>query len=156
MANWKGVNNPKYKHGLKHHKLYRLWKNIKSRCYNPNFAKYEDYGGRGIRVSIKWKDNFVRFYNWAMANGWEEGLEIDREDNDGNYHPDNCRFVTHQVNCNNRRIRKDNTSGYRGVTFRKDCNKYRAQPVINEKQIHIGHFNTAKEAAQAIEEYKNG
>ena len=152
--NIRAKNNPKYKHGLRYHKLYTIWKNMKIRCHNQNSSDYWDYGGRGIRVCIRWKDNFVRFYNWAMANGWEEGLQIDRRDNDGNYHPDNCRFVTSKVNANNRRMRKDNTSGYIGVYFYKGNNKYMANPYIDGKLKFLGYFNTAEEAAGAIEEYK--
>ena len=98
-----GKNNSSYKHGLRHHKIYSLWCNMKQRCYNQNSTYYENYGGRGIRVCIKWRDNPKAFYNWAIKNGWQEGLTIDREDNDGNYHPDNCRFVTRAVNNQNRR-----------------------------------------------------
>jgi len=152
------INNPYFKHGFSTHKLYGVWINIRARCYNPNFKQYSDYGGRGIRMFIRWRYNFKSFYNFSINNGWKEGLEIDRKDNDGNYHPDNCRFVTSKINSNNRRpekISKNNTSGYKGVTFDKHASKYRTQPTINGKRIRLGHFDTAKEAAEAIEDYKN-
>jgi len=148
------VNHPMYRHGLCYHKLYTVWCNVKQRCYNPNHPQYKDYGGRGIRVYIKWRDNFKAFYSWSMCHGWEKGLEIDRKDNDGNYHPKNCRFVIPKVNNDNQRPKKTpktNTSGYKGVYY--ENNKYRARPTIMGKLKSIGYFKTAEEAAQAIKEY---
>jgi len=90
------------KHGLRRHRLYNIWDNMKRRCSNPQTTPYDWYGGRGIMVCQEWQENFQAFYDWAMANGYEEGLEIDRINNDGNYEPGNCRWVTHQTNCQNR------------------------------------------------------
>ena len=154
---WAGItgkSHPRYKHGLSKHKLWQVWQGMKKRCYNSNCKAFPNYGSRGIRVCIKWKGNVKSFYNWAMANGWKEGLEIDRIDNDGNYHPDNCRFVTRKVNCNNqRKVRKNNTTGYKGVGFNKAANKYQVRVTINDKRKYLGLYNTIKEAAQAIKEY---
>lgn len=85
--------------------LYTRWRGMKNRCYNVHHKQYKDYGGRGIQICEEWLYNFRAFYDWAMANGFSEELEIDRIDNDGNYEPSNCRWVTHKVNVNNR-IRK--------------------------------------------------
>ena len=155
----RGESHPSYKHGLTNHKLFMTWQNMKKRCYNPNCKSFPNYGGRGIRVCIKWRDNFKAFYNWAITNGWEPRLQIDRINNNQGYRPSNCRFVTNQINQNNKRgykKPKNNTTGHKGITFNKHANKYRAQPWNNGKQVYLGYFNTAKEAAQAIEEYKNG
>jgi len=146
-------NNSNYKHGLKNHKLYSVWHNMKTRCYNPKTTYYQDYGDRDIKVYIRWRLSFKSFYNWAIAHGWEEGLQIDREDNDGNYHPNNCRFVTCQVNNSNKRQYKNNSSGHKGVTFHKASNKYQARCCINRKQKYLGVFNTSKEASKAIKDY---
>ena len=70
-----------YKHGLTHHKLYRVWRHMKDRCYNQDTISWKNYGGRGIRVCIRWRRSFKSFYNWAITHGYKEGLEIDREDN---------------------------------------------------------------------------
>lgn len=84
-----------------YHKLYGVWCSIKSRCYSPSNHAYARYGGRGISMEIKWKNSFPLFKEWSLSNGWEEGLHIDRIDNDGSYSPENCRFVTPKINANN-------------------------------------------------------
>ena len=76
---------------------------MKSRCNNPNRPKYPRYGGRGIKVCDEWNNDFMSFYTWAIDNGYSDDLQIDRIDNDGNYCPDNCRWVTLQENTLNRR-----------------------------------------------------
>ena len=70
-----------------------MWKNMKKRCYNSNCDRYKSYGGRGITVCAEWINDFMRFYEWAMKNGYEENLSIDRIDVNGNYEPTNCRFL---------------------------------------------------------------
>lgn len=81
--------------------LYDTWRNMKKRCNNPNTTEYNRYGGRGIKICKEWATDFQRFYDWAISNGYKEGLTIDRINNDGNYEPDNCRFVTMKVQGNN-------------------------------------------------------
>lgn len=89
-------------HNLRKHPLYKTWAGMKFRCSNPGASHFEHYGGRGILMCDEWKNNFQSFYDWSIKAGWEKGLEIDRIDNDGNYEPNNCRWVTHQINCQNR------------------------------------------------------
>lgn len=93
-------------HGLAYHPLTSVWANMKNRCYNTKVKSYKDYGGRGIAVCDEWRDNFKTFYDWAIRNGWSKGLTIDREKNNGDYKPDNCRFVTRAVNNQNKRNNK--------------------------------------------------
>ena len=85
------------------HPLYKKWIGMKTRCYNPRATSYEDYGGRGIKVCDEWLRSSDDFILWGLRNGWKEGLQIDRIDNDKNYSPDNCRFVTLQENLKNKR-----------------------------------------------------
>ena len=100
-----GKKNPFYKHGLSKHPLNGRWNMMKQRCNNPNNVKYKDYGGRGITVCDEWMNDFKKYYDWCMDNGYKQELHIDRRDNDGNYEPGNCRFVTPKVNANNKQRR---------------------------------------------------
>lgn len=88
-------------HGLSRHPLFFVWRAMKNRCYLPSDKMYYCYGERGITVCSEWRDSFVRFYDWAMSNGWKSGLSIDRINNDGNYEPSNCRFATGFIQQNN-------------------------------------------------------
>lgn len=97
-GNREGVNNPNYKHGKSHHRLYVIYTNMKQRCYNENVPEYHVYGGRGITVCDEWKNSFEAFYEWAIANGYSDGLTIDRKDNDGNYESSNCQWITKSEN----------------------------------------------------------
>ncbi|MGL5713489.1 MAG: NUMOD1 domain-containing DNA-binding protein [Paraclostridium sp.] len=102
-------------HGMSSTKLYRVWRGIKTRCQNPNSKSYCDYGERGISVCEEWDENFLVFYKWAYDNGYEESkVEIDRIDVNGNYEPNNCRWISKKKNANNKRNSKYIT--IKGVT----------------------------------------
>ncbi len=85
------------------HHLYVVLFNMRDRCYNPKSVGYKNYGGRGITVCEEWMGPPEIFINWSLLNGWQDGLEIDRIDVNGNYEPTNCRFVTNADNHRNMR-----------------------------------------------------
>ena len=97
------------KHGMaigKRHGLYLRYYHMKARCYNPNCKAYKNYGGRGIRICDEWLEDFMNFYNWAIENGYQDNLTIDRIDNNGNYEPSNCRWITDYEQRFNKRNNK--------------------------------------------------
>lgn len=98
----KGTGPRCWWHDLLRTRIYRVWGNMVNRCKNPNNPAYHNYGGRGIDVCDEWT-RFENFYLWSVYNGYEEGLELDRINNDGWYTPDNCRWTDRITQANNRR-----------------------------------------------------
>ncbi len=87
-------------------RLYKTWEGMIQRATNPS-SEYKNWNGRGITICEEWK-KFNIFKDWALKNRYADNLYIDRIDNDGNYSPENCRFVTHAENSRNRRTNKLN------------------------------------------------
>lgn len=102
------------KHNLSQTRLYRIFEGMKTRCYNPKCKPYSAYGGRGIIICDEWLNDFINFYNWAIENGYNDALSIDRIDVNGNYEPDNCRWANKKIQSRNRTNNKLYT--YKGRT----------------------------------------
>lgn len=88
-------------HGDSKKSIYNVWHGMVNRCRNPILKVYPRYGGRGIKVCEEWHDYFI-FKEWAMNNGYDESLTIERKDNNGNYCPENCAWVTMKQQQNNK------------------------------------------------------
>ena len=140
------------KHNMSKTKIHNMWISMRSRCHNQNTVAYKYYGGRGISVCNEW-DEYSKFLEFAIFNGYKDGLELDRIDNDGNYEPNNCQFITHKNNSRKtRKIRSNNTSGYRGVSMTRS-RKWESRITVDGKQIFFGVFETAIDAAKARDRY---
>ena len=143
-------------HGMSDSPLYNRWASMKKRCYDKSYHAYHRYGGRGISVCEEWINDFQAFHD-DMFDTFFEGSQLDRENNDGNYCKENCRWVTPKENSNNRST-YFNKTGHTGVYFREKTGKYTAYFHHNRKSIHVGTYFTIDEAVEArqraIDEFK--
>lgn len=136
------------KHGLSKHRTFNIFTAMKDRCYNPKNISYPWYGVKGIKIYQAWLDDFSKFHDWAMKNGYKDNLEIDRVDSSKDYEPSNCRWVTRIIQNQNQRLRKDNTSGVRGVKWNASRNKWEVNISNNKDRIYLGLYESFEEAVQ--------
>ena len=102
----RGLGLARTTHKKSNTRLYKIYSNMKDRCYNKNNHAYKDYGLRGITICKEWLKDFNTFYEWAINNGYKDNLTIDRKDNNSGYSPDNCRWITRTKQCLNTRNNK--------------------------------------------------
>lgn len=138
-------------HGESRTRLFQAWNAMKKRCYCKSNTTYRNYGARGISVCQEWRDSYEAFRDWALANGYRDDLELDRRDNNGNYEPSNCRWATRRQQMANTRPRKGLSSQFKGVSWSKAVNKWRAQIRINGATAHLGVFASEEEAARTYD-----
>jgi hypothetical protein len=135
-------------HGLADNRIYNVYIGMKARCYNKNSGSYPNYGGRGITVCPYWLESFENFYN-DIGVDYEEGLQLDRIDNDLGYSKENCRWATPQQNQMNKGYNINASSKYKGVSWNKRSTKWLAKIKKNGKVHYIGTFTLETEAALA-------
>lgn len=140
----KGVKLTTHGDNNSNSRLHVTWSNMKRRCFNPTQKEIKGYGMKNISMCDDWL-MYINFKKWALDSGYNDKMTIDRINNDGNYCPENCRFVDYSTNNANRGITSRNKSGYIGVWF--DGLKYISKVGWMGVRNHIGRFVTAEEAA---------
>ena len=139
-------------HGEKHGKSgtpeYRAWSAMIERCANPNHQYFEYYGGRGIRVCAEWRASFSAFFS-DMGPKPTPQHTVDRVDGDKDYEPGNCRWADKYQQAQNRRQHKNNSSGYKGVSWNKEERRWTAHITRNGVRRFLGYFNDLEAAAAA-------
>lgn len=139
-------------HKETHSRLYRIWIGIKSRCSCETASSYKNYGGRGISISSEWANSYATFKEWSLKHGYSETLTIDRINVNGDYCPDNCRWVPMSIQEHNKRISALNTSGTIGVSYNKKAKKWVAYITKDKMRIHLGSFSCIDDAIKARNE----
>jgi hypothetical protein len=135
------------KHGMSKTSYYTAWRSMIQRCQNPEQPGYELYGGRGIRVCERWLDFNAFRADMGERPGPEYSLE--REDNNGDYEPKNCRWATPVEQQRHKRRQKNNSSGVNGVHWNTRDGKWQATIGVNRKTILLGRFSDIEAAATA-------
>lgn len=134
------------KHKMYGTRIYRIWSGMKARCFRKALPEYSRYGGRGITVCKEWKNDFETFHQWAMANGYREDLTIDRINNNGNYEPTNCRWVTSKEQSRN--TSKNKLLNYKGETH---CASYWAEKLNLNYYTLLTHLRKGMSVKNALE-----
>lgn len=150
----KKLENKKPKLRKQHKRLSSIFNGMRSRCYFPNHMHYENYGGRGIKISKDWLNNYFDFEDWALKSGYADNLSIDRIDNDGDYTPNNCRWATAITQMNNRRNNHHVEIEGETKTIAQWCREYNLNWTTFRQRLDSG--KEGKELLQPVEGDNNG
>lgn len=146
------INKGNYQHGKSQTRLYHTFYGIKSRCYNTNNIEYKNYGAKGIKICDEWLNDKTKFFQWAETNGYNDELQIDRINNDGDYSPENCRWVTQQQNSWNRSCNTRNgSSKFKGVHWNKIEQRWASRINGPNGKIFLGYFDNEIDAAKTYD-----
>lgn len=132
------THNKMITHGESKTNLYYVWLAMRNRCYRKSVHGYARYGGRGIKVCKEWKEHFESFKEWALNHGYKRGLEIDRIDNNGDYCPENCRWVTRTQNMNNTSKTKHFLYSGRQYTITELANQFNLSRKLLRDRLYKG------------------
>lgn len=135
----------------KRHPLHYVYYNMKQRCLNKNRHDFKYYGGRGIKICDRWLESFSNFVD-DMLPSYSPGLTLDRIEVNGDYAPENCRWVTMSVQCKNKRTYDNSPCGISGVSRHGD--RWRARAYVDKKAISLGVYDTENEAIHAVKKFK--
>ena len=127
---------------------YRAYYGMKARCYNQNEERYVNYGARGIKVCDRWLESYDNFLS-DMGKKLDSKLSIERLDVNKGYSPDNCIWANATVQARNTTIRKDNTSGFKGVNWVNRDRLWRAYISVDKEIISLGYFKRKEDAVKA-------
>ena len=133
-----------YTHLKSKHQLYRKWSGMITRTTNKNEKSYVRYGGRGIKVFREWRENFIAFYNWAIENGYKEGLTLDRIDVNGDYTPENCQWISMKENT----IKDRHSTYLEREKAHEICDRYISEHITVTKLAE--EYSTYKECISKI------
>ena len=129
-----------YIHGLTGTRIYGIWKSMKERCYTKSATKYGTYGARGIRVCPEWEHNPKAFCDWAIQNGYSDDLTIDRIDVNGDYSPQNCRWINWTEQANNKRTNVFITYEGKTYTLADFCRSFNLNYKVFHQNYRSRHF----------------
>lgn len=131
-------------------RLYNIWRGMRQRCRNPKASWYSIYGGSGISITSDW-ENYSDFREWALNNGYNDTLTIERRYNNKNYEPNNCYWADTTTQACNKRKRKGRASEFIGVAPNRK--KWQAYISYKGKRTELGTYKTPEEAAQVRDAY---
>lgn len=131
-------------HGLRDTRIYSIWKGMKQRCYNVHSPKYKVYGQRNIEICKEWKNNFSNFYNWSINNGYKDNLSIDRINVNGNYCPENCRWIPLKQQARNKQASIFIKYNQQEKTLAEWCEILKLKYIKTYKRIYLYHWSIEK------------
>lgn len=135
-------------------RIYSIFNDIRKRTLNKKHSTYKFYGAKGITICKEWRNDFIVFYKWAMDNGYDDTLTIERKNVYGNYEPNNCEWIPMSEQHKNKRdIYSNNKTGYKGIQYRKDRNQYAVAFTNSKTRYFLGYFKNIENAIMSHNDF---